>query len=362
MAVVAGLEAWLGREEGRGGCTAWSGLAHPAYFLKPGCVGLDRPFGRHVVVVNAQGNRGAAVVVRKPGVGRILVLGDSVVFGSGVGEGGTLPVKLGELLGSGWEVVNAGVPSYNVWDYEGWLARRLSRFEPDIVVLGITRNDFARRGAHSMESSPAGGRAGVIGHAFNFALRSSIFRYLLVKWNITGRGKYPLFGRRRELDGDEWGKLESAYAGDDRTVLAVAGYLRDYRLAPGPILNGYLRILRPEHWQPVGAVLARIAGLCRRRGVKLLAVQFPLQFEVYPGYRWSEPSRLLGGMLSSSGIPSLDLTAAFANTGKGDELYAGPGDPCHFSLEGNLLAAKAVAWRLLDLGWLQQDPFLGRPQ
>jgi GDSL-like Lipase/Acylhydrolase family len=95
---------------------------------------------------NALGLRGGEVAASKaPGTRRVLVVGDSYVFGVGVDEEHTLPARLQRMLSTGgesWEVLNLGVAGYST-DQEYVLFRELGpRLAPDVVVLVVCDNDF----------------------------------------------------------------------------------------------------------------------------------------------------------------------------------------------------------------------------
>jgi len=97
---------------------------------------------------NAQGVRADVDYGPKPpGTKRILVIGDSFTVGDQVAVDSTYPGVLQRLLdehyGPGrFEVVNAGFPSYGTVHEARYLAKFGARFEPDIVVLGMTPNDL----------------------------------------------------------------------------------------------------------------------------------------------------------------------------------------------------------------------------
>ena len=78
----------------------------------------------------------------------IVGLGDSIMFGHGVGDGEPYLDLLGERLTSlhperAWRVINSGVPGYNTVMEVTTLEQKLLAFEPDLVILGLCANDFA---------------------------------------------------------------------------------------------------------------------------------------------------------------------------------------------------------------------------
>ena len=80
---------------------------------------------------------------KPPGQRRILVLGDSFIFGQGVSMQESLPRQLaGEMPGV--DVINAGIPGYNLGQEYLYFKDRGYRCEPDLVLLGFFINDLAR--------------------------------------------------------------------------------------------------------------------------------------------------------------------------------------------------------------------------
>ncbi len=97
---------------------------------------------------NAQGVRADRDFGPKAeGTKRILVIGDSFTVGDQVPPDSTYPGVLERLLRERYgesrvEVVNAGFPGYGTVHEARWLAKFGGRFEPDLVVLGMTPNDL----------------------------------------------------------------------------------------------------------------------------------------------------------------------------------------------------------------------------
>jgi arylsulfatase A-like enzyme len=116
------------------------------YELKPGLEGL---FRNRPLTTNRWGMRGPEVERRKPrGVFRIAGVGDSHMFGWGVGQGETFMDRAGELLNRRLggapriETLNFAVPGYNTALEAALLERRALDFEPDLVVVHFHTNDF----------------------------------------------------------------------------------------------------------------------------------------------------------------------------------------------------------------------------
>jgi len=93
--------------------------------------------------LNAAGHRGAAYgPERRPGVGRVVLLGDSLTYGYGVGDDQTF-AHLVDAARADVEVVNLGVQGYGLDQSLIMLEERGVAYRPDVVVLAVcTGNDF----------------------------------------------------------------------------------------------------------------------------------------------------------------------------------------------------------------------------
>jgi lysophospholipase L1-like esterase len=145
-------QASLGSAEGRFsvyGLVRASTWPDIVYELKPNLVGS---FRGQPVRTNSLGLRGPEVSPRKsPGTFRIVGLGDSHMFGWGVGQDETYLARLQALLdaagatatpGQRFEVLNFGVPGYNTTMEVATLEHRGMAMDPDLVVIHFVGNDF----------------------------------------------------------------------------------------------------------------------------------------------------------------------------------------------------------------------------
>jgi hypothetical protein len=96
------------------------------------------------ISVNSKGYRGREhEVPRTPGVGRVVMLGDSIAFGPGVDDSETFSHRL-DSLPNGPEIVNLAVMGYGTDQALLKLKREGLAFGPDAVVLHFClHNDFA---------------------------------------------------------------------------------------------------------------------------------------------------------------------------------------------------------------------------
>lgn len=110
------------------------------YFDAQGCISID---------TNSLGFRDLEFPVEKPeGSFRILALGDSFTYGSGVQLEDTWPQVLEQELSDRQpgtvEVINGGFAAGSHWPpgYVDWLRSDGLAFQPDLVILGLCLNDM----------------------------------------------------------------------------------------------------------------------------------------------------------------------------------------------------------------------------
>jgi lysophospholipase L1-like esterase len=132
-----------------------------AYVHQPG---LHRRLQGVDVRINSLGLRGAEIPAAKPGAARrLLVLGDSIVFGWGVEEEDTFPSRMRETLRRDqpeWEVAAAGVGSWNVRTEREFLRSRWDRLQPDALVLVLGENDAEPKSSGRLDVPEARFRPG----------------------------------------------------------------------------------------------------------------------------------------------------------------------------------------------------------
>ncbi|MCP4004628.1 MAG: SGNH/GDSL hydrolase family protein [bacterium] len=115
------------------------------YELIPGVRGL---YKGAVITINEDGFRGPVVREELPANSvRIVGIGDSVMFGYGVGDRDYYLSFLREDLAQSrpdraWEVINAGVPGYNTTMEVATLEEKLLKYTPDLVLIEYVPNDL----------------------------------------------------------------------------------------------------------------------------------------------------------------------------------------------------------------------------
>jgi hypothetical protein len=149
LALAEGTLRWLGAEIPAGR------LWHTQYLHRPDpdLIFSLRPEAQaswqtdeflEVVHINPQGLR-SPEFVKKGTRPRILILGDSMTFGHGVGDEDPYPQRLQEILdsrGESVEVINAAIRGYSSDQSYKLFATRLRALDPDLVIFGHYWNDI----------------------------------------------------------------------------------------------------------------------------------------------------------------------------------------------------------------------------
>ena len=283
-----------------------------AYEMLPGA---SNPWSPVAENLNENGFRGRRIEVQKrPGVIRIICVGDSTTFGLGVDVKETYSHVLEQSLisrGLNAEVFNAGIPGTNLWQQLLLFERRLLKYKPDLVIL---------------YSAP----------------------------NI----RPDLFHVRRAIESGRWGFKAKGILSRLHIYRAVRRYLRPPRFedmysqyslpkseASGPAV--------PARWIVADAKqdLARLKKLCDDSGIKLLAagvlcrdlfVEAKRQGMRSDGGRWPAyfRSSSIGGdlvlLFPEIGIEPCRLENAFLDASYEKEIFL---DDVHFNARGHLLMA-----------------------
>lgn len=116
------------------------------YELRPNLPGVK--FKRRKVTTNSLGFRGPEVEQTRDNTKTILFIGDSILFGHGVGDNELFSINMQQRLQNNypdthWRVINTGVPGYNTVMEVETLRTKGLQFEPDLVILSIVPNDLA---------------------------------------------------------------------------------------------------------------------------------------------------------------------------------------------------------------------------
>ncbi|HSS50736.1 MAG TPA: GDSL-type esterase/lipase family protein [Thermoanaerobaculia bacterium] len=332
----------------------------PAFYASPGLYVLDPKVGHRMkpglkgvlgnfaefttqVRVNQLGIRGPEVGPLRPGVRRVLVLGDSFSFGMGVEEQDAFPAQLAAELGRRGvpaEGINAGIGGYGVPDEVRWFEQYGREIHPDVIVLGIfTGNDLQDA---APDRPPAFVSHGELLDKAELK-RSALFHWLyqhsqlfaLVKYSLPApidrtirrtlhmpepsairglREEMALYDPRNRPRAEQGGRTSEAAI---RRLLDLAG--ADHSVVVALLLPSKLQADDVE-WN----------GALRQLGLTPSQVDRTL------------PNEIFSGVLARCGVPALDLTPILSEALRRGEVDFFPRDQ-HYTVAGNRRIAREAA-------------------
>jgi lysophospholipase L1-like esterase len=144
--IFASLEIALRLAQGNSLLVPAMYVTHPVrrYALRHGF--SFRSLGKECSI-NSLGFRGKEFeITKKRGALRILAVGDSCTFGPGLDLDSTYPSQLAALLRGAYpsreiEVINCGVPGYNIDSEYAFIAHESLALDPDCIILSFIYND-----------------------------------------------------------------------------------------------------------------------------------------------------------------------------------------------------------------------------
>jgi lysophospholipase L1-like esterase len=182
-------------------------------------------------MTNQDGFRDVQRTRAKPtGTKRILLLGDSVAAGVGIRDIDSLISRQLErrLAGSGYEVLNLGVPGYCTYGEVELLATRGLAYQPDHVILLFVENDYVRGNflfaQYTFEHPP--------GTEYLF-LHSALFRWAALRWDWFNFGSAAKPQLEKADDPDlalarySYGRFAEAVGSDSGIVTGALTRLRE---------------------------------------------------------------------------------------------------------------------------------------
>lgn len=247
------------------------------------------------------------------GVKRILVLGDSFIFGDGLSYEDLVTVKIEKSLNTGMEnveVINGGVGGYNTSDELEQLIRLTPASRPDMVIVFFFTNDVIKESKDPQKAS----------------MRQQIKEYLRVKSKFFAYFYYLYKDRL------------SSRIGAPKVFLAPEYFdLDDSK--PG--------------WVVFKTAVLQIQKHCRQNHMGLLFVMIPTLTNLDDRYPYAELRTKTSSFLKLNSIPVIDLFDLFAPY-RPSELWVNL-ENTHWNGLGTTLAAKEVTnyirkQRLLEAG------------
>jgi len=321
-------------------------MPQPVVLFDPGLYQLDDALGyrhrpgyrgvmtniveyRTRIEIDALGLRGFSPGYRGNST-RVLVIGDSFVFGQGVEANQTIASRLEDSLvklGRRSEVLNAGVRGYGVDQEAGWLQELGPVVKPQIVVLGVfLGNDLeddvtSPRLRFSIVAPPQLWHTFVTG---TLNARSHLYRAL--------RNSYRRLSGAETASRRSW--LQMNYSAALGQYPATERALDRMVRTAGELHASLFAFLIPDRMQ------------VERSGQDAFAQEMRANPTLHLDL--DHPNRVFAAMLSARGIPFLDLTPALRERAQqGPPLYFATDR--HWNAAGHEAAAEMVATRITTL-------------
>lgn len=232
--------------------------------LRPG---VEAWLHYHEVRINSHGMRDRDYTRSKPeGTTRICVVGDSVAFGWGVSQRDMFTEVLERALQKRRkvEVLNFGVPAYNMTQLAVMVRDRVLDFDPDLVLVAHTLNDVGPAWNPFKTDSPA-----VLRVEHWLSQRSALAMWIRLKLGSMPRG---------------------------------GGRPNFHQLYNNPMMPS---------WRDYTRALANIASVTRARKVPVLVVLLPVWEHLDGRYRHLSEHRQVGQAVTAAGLPYWDLLSEF---------------------------------------------------
>ena len=245
--------------------------------------------------INSLGFRGAETTLEKPEkTVRIVAIGDSFTFGSGVRNADTFPSAMDAYFtangpGRDIEVLNLGAGRYNTVNEVSLLFHRGSKFDPDIVIICFFLNDTNAGGRHRAFST----------------------------W--VPEEQLPLWRRYSRLADVMATRFERQRASE----ALVENYIDSFKD-------------NAQGWVQSRKALASARKLSEERDFELVLAIYPVLWSLSDDYPFAGIHETIADYATGLEIPVLDLQPVF-NGYDGPELWAHPNNQ-HPNSEGHRIA------------------------
>ncbi len=275
--------------------------------------------------VNSLGYRGPEIGEKKLAQQRVICLGDSFLMGKDVADQETLPAKLQHFLGNNAQVINAGCGGWNtVQEYYDLKERGLA-LQPDSVLLFYVMND-----THFRKKLNLWRRL-----KETVTLNSALYRFLRtrwIQWEERLRSQVSVALETNPSSNEE-ALLENP------TQASMKDWNEDFQEGK-------------KGWESSKEALQNIQSLCRERNIPFLIILYPWLVQLDENYPFKPVHEKLSQFCHQQEIPFLDLFPYYKGY-SAKELWVGRTDS-HPNVQGQEIAAKAVAQKLQQLGWLKK--------
>ncbi len=303
---------------------------------------LDLDYRGNRVRTNRDGLRSPPVPERHPSEFRILSLGESTTFGTGVEDHETYSARLEDLLAASqtsrsYRVLNAGTPAHSSYQFQAYLRNHGFEHQPDLVLLYSEVNDYLPASLRDSSNNEIGvslsdaelavARGSTIQRwlethsAFFGALRFARARNQLAQFH-AGSAKFPM----RDIGLPSIGLKPRLFEREAGSTGLTRSKIREGQLPP--------RVRSQERRDHLHA----IANACEAQDVALLVI--------HPAYRDTRPHDCeLTRFVETRGVAMLDAYPVLHPSDvEAGALYR---DLFHPNREGHERLSQALAQRVL---------------
>jgi lysophospholipase L1-like esterase len=302
------------------------------------------------VRINAAGLRGPELGSKRDGSARVLMVGDSFTFGLNVSEEESLPGALQRALDASVgarqgerqpgapppriEVLNAGVPGYNLFQERRLIDRRAAELQADAIVLVLIENDLYNVDGSDFVVRPDGSLAWRPG---SFRTDSNVNPFAALSGPLLWLQLHSVAFREASFRAI---RARLMVAGD-RDLEARARAVETSSDLPSRLLRGEDDADTRPRWSAAEAELRAASDTANHLGVALIVVLFPRPEQLYSGRLRGGFARLTA-IATASGVRVVDPSAAMARVPDRIGLYLFPEDH-HPSARGYDLVAAVLA-------------------
>lgn len=286
---------------------------------------------------------------------RILVLGDSFVFGLGVQRSETfqalLEQSLSKRLGRAVEVINAGVPGYGTCHERLVLEELLPKLQPDLVLLCFYAGNDLVDNLHCLEMGLASER--IVNGVFTSAKRYHVKADELERQKRQGWKRLLLWSYAYNLLEMklEWLMVQTGASPQPQTL-----YKSVYKFHRRAGSQEEERVIAHTREQ-----IEQMKKLCDEKGVRLVLAILPAQLQVYPelfaqqitglkvkaeDYAIDRPNRLIAEMAAELGLAAIDLFKPLHDRHEAGLYYQTDG---HWTQQGHVVASGILEKFLLPI-------------
>lgn len=275
---------------------------------------------------NSLGLRGPEIdIEKKPGVKRILVLGDSITLSAFLPEDEVYPALLEKTLSSKFpvQVINAGISGADTKEELYIYKETGRRLKPDLVLVGFYLNDsrppwgfeneFYRLPPWLIETSK------VVDH-YSYLYRWVWKRFLVT--HFMGRGRFSSQDWYKEYRNTDWRNDKIAY----QNLIKAAPM--DFGVA-----------WQESSWRIIYKLIDELDRLVKKDGSKLAVLIFPVEIQVRSRVADDFPQQKMLAYCKERNIPCLDLLPIIREY-KDQDIYF---DHCHLNTLGHGIISPKIA-------------------